>query len=80
MKLMIRQVGNIKKLQLMNQMKKQQSGGEKEVPRRLKRSYSNPFVYFSDQMQEQIKFNKPPKNSVIAIVIEGLISVVEERD
>lgn len=46
--LLIRQVGNIKKLQLMNQMKKQQAGGENEVPRRLKRSYSNPFVYFSD--------------------------------
>ncbi|CAD8195308.1 unnamed protein product [Paramecium pentaurelia] len=51
---------NVKKLQLMKQIE------EKPFQKRfIKRSYSNPFLYFSNA--NNISFNQPPKQSVVAI-------------
>ncbi|CAD8190034.1 unnamed protein product [Paramecium octaurelia] len=51
---------NVKKLQLMKQIE------EKPLQKKgIKRSYSNPFLYFSNT--NNIVFNQPPKQSVVAI-------------
>ncbi|CAK93899.1 unnamed protein product (macronuclear) [Paramecium tetraurelia] len=51
---------NVKKLQLMKQIE------EKPLEKKgIKRSYSNPFLYFSNT--NNIAFNQPPKQSVVAI-------------
>ncbi|CAD8095370.1 unnamed protein product [Paramecium primaurelia] len=51
---------NVKKIQLMNQMKDQPV-----LKKAIKRSYSNPFLYFSNT--NNITLNQPPKQSVVAI-------------
>ncbi|CAD8189093.1 unnamed protein product [Paramecium octaurelia] len=53
-------ISNIKKKQLIKQMEDPLSQNK-----RLKRSYSNPFSYFSNETQ--VAFSKPPQQSVVAI-------------
>ncbi|CAD8109307.1 unnamed protein product [Paramecium sonneborni] len=53
-------ISNIKKKQLIKQMEDPLS-----QIKRPKRSYSNPFSYFSNE--SQVAFSKPPKQSVVAI-------------
>ncbi|CAD8120035.1 unnamed protein product [Paramecium sonneborni] len=53
-------LNNVKKQQLMKQM--QNTNLHKKS---IKRSYSNPFLYFSNV--QAITFNQPPKQSVIAL-------------
>ncbi|CAD8085850.1 unnamed protein product [Paramecium primaurelia] len=53
-------ISNIKKKQLIKQMEDPLS-----QIKRNKRSYSNPFSYFSNE--NQVNFTKPPKQSVLAI-------------
>ncbi|CAD8198636.1 unnamed protein product [Paramecium pentaurelia] len=53
-------ISNIKKKQLKKQMENPLS-----QIKRIKRSYSNPFSYFSNE--SQVNFTKPPKQSVLAI-------------
>ncbi|CAD8208162.1 unnamed protein product [Paramecium octaurelia] len=53
-------ISNIKKKQLIKQMEDPLS-----QIKRQKRSYSNPFSYFSNE--SQVNFTKPPKQSVVAI-------------
>ncbi|CAD8187538.1 unnamed protein product [Paramecium octaurelia] len=51
---------NIKKIQLMKQMK-----DTPIIQKAIRRSYSNPFLYFSNI--NNIALNQPPKQSVVAI-------------
>ncbi|CAK61369.1 unnamed protein product (macronuclear) [Paramecium tetraurelia] len=53
-------ISNVKKKQLIKQMEDPLS-----QIKRQKRSYSNPFSYFSNE--SQVNFTKPPKQSVVAI-------------
>ncbi|CAD8116565.1 unnamed protein product [Paramecium sonneborni] len=53
-------ISNIKKKQLIKQME-----DPLQQNKRPKRSYSNPFSYFSNE--SQVAFSKPPKQSVVAI-------------
>ncbi|CAD8200731.1 unnamed protein product [Paramecium octaurelia] len=68
-------LSNIKKQQLMKQM--QNSGFDKKS---IKRSYSNPFLYFSNV--KAITFNQPPKQSVIALAkneIQQLLAELQSK-
>ncbi|CAD8211068.1 unnamed protein product [Paramecium pentaurelia] len=64
-------LSNVKKQQLMNQIQNRQSN-----KRSIKRSYSNPYLYFSNV--NAITFNKPPKQSVIALAKNEIQLLVAE--
>ncbi|CAD8194597.1 unnamed protein product [Paramecium pentaurelia] len=68
-------LSNIKKQQLMKQM--QNNEFDKKC---IKRSYSNPFLYFSNV--KAITFNQPPKQSVIALAkneIQQLLAELQSK-
>ncbi|CAD8103171.1 unnamed protein product [Paramecium sonneborni] len=66
---------NIKKLQLMKQIQDQPI-----FKKAIRRSYSNPFLYFSNT--NNIAFNQPPKQSVLAITkneIQLLLAEIQSK-
>ncbi|KAM3133513.1 hypothetical protein pb186bvf_014355 [Paramecium bursaria] len=76
-------LNSVKKQQLMRQMKESEEQSPIRIKRQQsflksrKRSFSNPFLYFSS-IDNNIQFTKPPKKSALAIAKNEIQAILTE--